>query len=200
MVVSLKEQMRIINKHWMEVLQCARTGECTGDDLATIHDLILDNSRGNVLDFSSPPWENAVLITPCNNIQGQWNELSMSKQQYKTGTLTYIAPAEDTTKQGILTKKQRLLVTRMAIDDPENLPTSVKLAVGMPVIVTENVSTSAGIANGTQGIISNIVLDPREPDDLEKCDEIKLHYPPLYITMKVNRPSQLARVTCHQLP
>lgn len=38
-------------------------------------------------------------------------------------------------------------------------------------MVTENVCTSAGIANGTRGIITSIILDPREP---------------LFIVIKVN--------------
>ncbi|KAI5984255.1 hypothetical protein EDC04DRAFT_2834046 [Pisolithus marmoratus] len=74
----------------------------------------------------------------------------------------------------------------MPIEDTSNLPTSCKVSVGMPVMVTENVCTSAGIANGTRGIITSIILDPREPNTVNDNEQIKLHYPPLFIVIKVN--------------
>lgn len=43
------------------------------------------------------------------------------------------------------------------------LPGRVELAVGMKVMILSNIAPRAGLANGSRGTISDIVLDPREP-------------------------------------
>lgn len=38
----------------------------------------------------------------------------------------------------------------------------VEIAIGMKIMVVLNVATEADIANGTQGTITDIILDPRD--------------------------------------
>ena len=47
-------------------------------------------------------------------------------------------------------------------DDLRRLHTQLKIAIGMKAMVTMNISTEADLANGTQGVINDIVLDHRE--------------------------------------
>ena len=45
-------------------------------------------------------------------------------------------------------------------EDWARLPDSLLLAVGLKVMVTHNIDTSWQVANGAQGVIMKILLDP----------------------------------------
>ena len=64
----------------------------------------------------------------------------------------------------------------------------IKFAIGMQVMVTLNVATEANLANGSRGVIQDIILDPRE--ELIKMDRdeegvVWLQYPPAMILFKL---------------
>jgi len=66
-----------------------------------------------------------------------------------------------------------------------NLADKVKLAVGMQVMVTLNLSTDKDLANGTRGTIKDILLDPQESTPIPDEDGvIHLAYPPALILFK----------------
>jgi len=57
--------------------------------------------------------------------------------------------------------------------------------VGMKTMITQNILTEAGIANGTRGIITDIILDPREPVTLPDNEgAIHLKYSPAMVLFK----------------
>ena len=74
----------------------------------------------------------------------------------------YICPAEDT--EGIarmpLSIARRVLVAGMQTRHCGNLEDEVKIAVGMKVMVTLNLSTNKDLANSTRGTIEEFILDP----------------------------------------
>jgi ATP-dependent exoDNAse (exonuclease V) alpha subunit len=60
----------------------------------------------------------------------------------------------------------------------------VEIAIGMEAMVTQNIATDASLANGSRGIILDIVLDPREEWQVPDVDEegvVKLTYPPAMV-------------------
>jgi len=60
------------------------------------------------------------------------------------------------------------------------------MAIGMKVMVTENMETDLDMANGSRGVIVNIILDadePPVPNDLV----VKLKMPLAYILIKLDR-------------
>ena len=99
----------------------------------------------------------------------------------------YICPAEDT--EGIartpLPIERHVLVAGMQGKACANLVDEVKIAVGMQVMVTLNLSTDKDLANGTRGTIEEIVLDPQEDCiELDEDGAIHLLYPPALILFK----------------
>lgn len=124
-------------------------GECTAQDLREICSLVITDDTCKVPDFNLPPWNDAVLITPRNSIRTRWNTLSIIKHCKYSGNLLYIAPAEDSTKDMPLSMRQRLATTKLSLDKTQHLPVEVQLAIGMKVIITENVALHANITNGS---------------------------------------------------
>ena len=73
-VVKLDEQIRIQDQLWNEILQCTRTGDCTKDDIVSIHKLILTSPNCDIPDFTLPLWNESILVTLRNSVQSVWNE------------------------------------------------------------------------------------------------------------------------------
>ena len=63
----------------------------------------------------------------------------------------------------------------------KDLPHKVELALGMKVMVTDNVETDLDITNGARGKIVGITLHPDEPPVDKNEAIVKLHYLPVYI-------------------
>jgi len=70
--------------------------------------------------------------------------------------------------------------------DPKGrkLPDVVEIAVGMPCMVTMNVKTEHDLANGTRGLIVDIILDMREREMQGEANISRLCFPPHYILLK----------------
>lgn len=64
-VVLLKQQCRIRDPTWHQLLRNLRQVACTSSDREQLHKLVLTHPECEVPDFSLPPWNEAVLITPC---------------------------------------------------------------------------------------------------------------------------------------
>lgn len=62
----------------------------------------------------------------------------------------------------------------------------VEIAVGMKVMVTQNVKMDLNITNGARGTIVKIVLHPDEPA-IDDKSLVTLKYLPAYILVKLNR-------------
>lgn len=188
-VVQLKQQIRITDVVWHDILQRARMGACTNDDLTEIRHLVLTNDTCVIPDFSVPPWNDAILITPRNSVQSKWNVRATEKHSTLSGEILYICPAEDSTHNMPLSPSQRLSVARMPLKDTENLPTMIRIVKGMRIMVTRNISTVANLSNGSRGRVTDIVLDPREPRiGIEAVKEriVFLHYPPAFLIIHLD--------------
>ena len=71
------------------------------------------------------------------------------------------------------------------------LSMKVQLSVGMSVMVTENVLTTASLTNGTRATISKIVVDPRKPAMKKKetdtiVSTVYLTFPSAYLVLDVD--------------
>jgi len=95
-------------------------------------------------------------------IQEEWNKAAIAHHCACTSNRLYICPAEDT--EGIahmpLPIERCVLVAGMQGKACANLADEVKIAVGMQVMVTLNLSTDNDLANSTRGTIEEIILDP----------------------------------------
>lgn len=189
-VVMLNKQMRIQDEIWHGILTRARSGTCSAGDLNVIHQLVLTHSGCNVPDFSIPPWDNAVLITPRNSVRTQWNDTAVRNHCKVHGHVLYVSCADDEINAEPLSHHQRLLVRHLSEEQTGHLCAELPLAIGLKMMITENITTVANIANGSRGVITSIVLDPREdahvPVQNNGVDIVKLMYPPSFIIIKLD--------------
>lgn len=185
-VVILKEQMRIRDARWMNILQRARTGDCTEDDVSEIRKLVVTEPDCSIPDFDEEPWSSAVLVTPRHGVRSPWNDAAIEKHCARTGNVLYTFDAEDTVgrERKELSMRERVIVAGMREKKTARLPNRTSVAVGMKAMVTWNISTDADLANGARGEIVDIVLDPRENPKALYGAAVKLEYPPAMILFK----------------
>jgi hypothetical protein len=186
-VVVLHEQMRVTDKEWRDFLTRLRYGRVQRRDLAMLRSLLLQNSP---IDFSSPPWADASLITPRHAVRVHWNQAASRKACSESGQRLLICHADDKIKNRALSLRERYALAQRSSGDGrrkrKDLPETIELAVGMKVMVTSNVATDLDITNGARGIISNIILNPEEPP-LQDDSIATLKYLPQCILVKLTR-------------
>jgi GTPase SAR1 family protein len=189
-VIELVQQKRITDPVWLEVLQNVRMGDCTPENLSEIRRLVLTNPACDIPDSLDTPWNDAILVTPRNCVRTIWNEAKLKEHCARTGNVLYIVDAEDTAGKNRrpLSAKERLTVAKMDIDVTESLENWVYLAVGMKAMVTKNIATDVGLANGSRGTIVNIVLDGRETTGPNNIVDGAVHltYPPAMVLFEPN--------------
>src|SRR5882762_6184877 len=90
----------------------------------------------------------------------------MQKHCAKTGNPLYVFDTEDLVGNARtpLNMEQKYVVASMKADDSNRQTGSnssrIEVAIGMKVMVTLNLATEADLANGTRGLIQDIVLQP----------------------------------------
>ena len=173
-----------------------RVGQCTSKDLNEIRKLIIGNPECPPTSFQTYPWSDAILVTTRHAVREAWNTASLNLHCHRTEHLKYIVPTEDYIKgpnPRSLTPIARLLVAGRGEKLTGKLGDRLELAIGMKVIVLLNLLTEADIANGTRGMIQDIVLDHREGRLLADDNGIvKLTYPPAMIVFKPNMRSNIS--------
>lgn len=180
-VVHLHEQMRIRDATWLGILDRSRTGNCSDEDIQEIRKLVLTNPKCDIPNFSLPPWDNVILVTPRNSVRTAWNEKMLRAHCQKTNQTHYVVYAEDTCGRNPLNREQRLAIAHLKLDKTNRLPNKLELAIGMKAMVLENIAPDAGVANGSRGEIIDIVLDPREPELDQYTHSVQLLYPPAVV-------------------
>lgn len=183
-VIKLDQQMRVRDHIWNDILQRTRTGDCSSADIAEIKKLVLLNPDCDKPDFSVPPWDNAILVTPRNAVRALWNAEMLIKHCKKTGNKHYVFYALDSVKGQCLSRSQRLLVANMKLTQTGNLASRVDLAIGMKAMILANIATDADLANSSRGIVTDIILHPDEIIADEHTDVTVLSYPPIAVLFK----------------
>ena len=183
-VIRLDQQIRIRDVGWMEILNRTRTGDCTYQDIVAMKKLVLTNPECDIPDFTQPPWSDTILVTSWNCVRNRWNELMLEQHTRRAGQIKYVLYAFDRTNGQPLTKQQQLAVAHLKLDDTNHLPHKVELVIGMKAMVTMNISTETDLANGSRGVVEDIILDPREKIDVNHATTIQLQYPPAAVLFK----------------
>jgi len=173
-VVHLKEKVRITDPNLLDLMQHVRHSSCRAHHIKLLRSLIITSSLCPPIDFTTLPWNEAVIVTPRHSVRKHWNAIMAQTLCRRMSGRFAVA-----------TKKQRK--HREKHDERAALPNKVKLAKGMKVMVTFNVETDLDIGNGARGEITEITLDERETTFLPIVPIVKLTYPPSYILVKMNR-------------
>lgn len=176
--------MRIVDSEWDELLKRARTGDCTKRDIDELNKLVLTNVQCEIPDFTKQPWMDAVLVTPRNGLRILWNEKKLKQHCRRTGHTRFTLYACDSTKDEPLTIQQRLVIAGLKPADTNSLPNKVEIAVGIPVMVLTNIDMDCDLANGSRGVIVDILLDLREMTQAMVSENVRLTHPPAAILFK----------------
>jgi hypothetical protein len=190
-VVILKEQKRVLDPIWLTFLHHLRAGQVSDDDLKMLRSLIITKTN-NITEFSTPPWKDASLVTPRHAVCIRWNEEALRKVCQENGRRIYVCTADDTSQGRPLNLKERCLLERHRTKKgkgnrmTKDLPYQVEIAIGMMVMVTENVEIDLDITNGARGEIVAIILHETEPPIGEGA-VVNLTRLPAYILVKLSR-------------
>jgi hypothetical protein len=189
-VVILKEQHRIKDAIWMDFLHHLRNGSVQDHHICMLKKQVIGSTEETLVDFDSPPWNDASLVTPRHAVRSEWNAIAVRKWCRDTGQQLYTCRAEDTFKGRLLTLVERYAVAARIKEEKrrkrKELSPEVELAIGMKVMVTSNVETDLDITNGARGEIVDIILHPDEPV-ITNQPIVNLVHMPLYILVKLTR-------------
>jgi hypothetical protein len=175
---------------WHEILQALRFGRIQEGHLQMLQSLLIQKNPQD--DYSSAPWDDAVLITPRHGVRTQWNEASLRRHcRFKKRQL-FICPAQDRIQNQVLSPAEWVAVKLRSQrtnrqNQKKNLPEQVRFAIGAKVLVTQNIDVDIDVTNGARGEIVDIVLHPDEPPIPQVSSEVHLQYLPLYILVKMAR-------------
>jgi hypothetical protein len=94
-VIQLREQIRIKDDVWHDVLQHVRYGDCRQHHINIIKKLIITNPDTPTTDYNAEPWKNARLVTPRHAVRTQWNSAAIRKHCKETHHRLYVCSTED---------------------------------------------------------------------------------------------------------
>lgn len=201
-VVILRDQVRIQDKDWLEVLQAACHGGCNAHThLPMIQSLILNNTPVSPNELECDPWQQVVLITSRHALRNNWNSRALRDHCRRNNVPMIVAPADNVVKRRGMEPRQLTSQEHAVLEskDPKGrkLPDVIELAIGMPCMVTMNVKTEQDLANGTRSQIVDIILDPKEREINTNTTVIQLTVPPCYILFK---PDETRAASLEGLP
>ncbi|GLB44644.1 putative G-quadruplex DNA unwinding [Lyophyllum shimeji] len=194
-VVILKEQMRVSDPVWLDFLRHLRTGHVQEHHITMLRELIVGHPGTQAPDFGEEPWSNASLVTPRHAVRTEWNSAAIRKMCHDSGRQLFVCTAEDTVKGARpLTMQEKYCFESRHLQRNKgkrgrrkaDLPRKIELAIGMKVMVTDNIETDLDVTNGARGEVVDIILHPDEQLNGNSAI-VHLCYLPLYILVKLHR-------------
>ena len=195
-VVILRKQWRVTDPTWQDFLTHLRYGRVQEHHLTMLHHQIVEHPHCLPTDFSTPPWNEAALVTPRHAVHTLWNDSAVCKHCSESHQQLFICPAEDRINGRKLTLPEHYgVATHKAVINMESgskkqrhwkndLPDTIQIAIGMKVMVTENIETDLDIMNRARGEIVDIILDPDKPP-ISNDPIVTLKCLPAYILVKM---------------
>jgi len=181
-VVQLKQPMRQIDDlFYANILESMRHGKLSEDQRQALRSKILGDDR-----IANPEWRDAVFLVSRNQIRVQMNFDATKEYADKMKQFVVYSCAEDTYKKIPLKgSKRRSFLS--ASDTKENALSGIlPLSIGMKVVLTVNICTNDGLANGVEGILRQIVFDKDSVDRASsKKKKIVLKRVPKYVTVEL---------------
>ena len=191
-VVILKEQMRVTDPIWRDLLVHLRHGRIQEQHIQILRSLVLHRSQSKEpVDFKSEPWSSVPLVTPRHAVRKTWNESAARKACRETGNQLFICTAEDTIGGRELNLPERYAVAMRSKTQNrrkrKDLPWRIEIAKGMKVLVTDNIETDLDVTNGARGEVVDIILHPDEPPISDSDPIVHLQHLPAYLLVKLSR-------------
>ncbi|CAK5281207.1 unnamed protein product [Mycena citricolor] len=185
-VVILKQQMRDTDVVWLDFLRHLRVGDVQEHHLAMLRTLVIRPQD----NMNTGPWKDATLVS-----DDLWRKVQILTSDKKVTPRhgIFICKAEDSYRGEALSMKDRYALAehlcskkRTKNSMKKDLVHSMELAIGMEVLVTNNIETDLDLTNGARGIIQSIVLHPDE-GELGHETIVMLKKLPAYILVRFER-------------
>ena len=154
-VVGLHEVMRQAgpdNAYFVSLLMRLRNGKCNLEDYETLNGRLVDNVKPNWKD-----WQNVPIIVSDNATKDAINNrATITFAQNTHAKLDWYYASDQ--RGGKIIHQETLENYLQTLDSGQTNQRlgKIPLAIGMPVMVTQNFDVSAGIVNGTTGILQSI--------------------------------------------
>jgi len=164
------------------LLDALREGRLTEEHRAILRSRILGDDR-----VKSPEWKDAAIIVTRNELRVQLNFDAVIEYANDHGQPVIYSCAEDTFRRTLLTGSNRRKFLSAPDTKDNALSGILPLSVGMKVVLTVNICTVDGLANGAQGILRRIVYDDENVDTAssQPGKAIVLKKPPKYVVLEL---------------
>ena len=143
------------------------------------------------VDFQKEPWNNASLVMPRHAVRMDWNEAATHQFCHETHQPIFVCVADDMVAGRPLTAcESDMLESRHDVsgrgrgERSKGLVKEIRLAIGMKVMVTDNIETNLDLTNEAQGEIVDIILHADEPL-ISNLRVVFLQHLPSYILVKL---------------
>ncbi|KAJ6555788.1 hypothetical protein B0H19DRAFT_1292693, partial [Mycena capillaripes] len=142
-------------KAFVELLARLREGRCTDADFETLNSRVLTRSRPN---WNDSDLQNAPVIVSQNELKDALNERAARAYAARSGNDLQWYYARDTRSNGqpVTDVLREHLLSKMHSGETKYRLGRLPLAVGMPVMITQNFDVQNGIVNGATGIVKQI--------------------------------------------
>ncbi len=179
--VLLREHYRARDEAVYSVLDHIRCGNATATDMELLHSRTFRFSGGP--DPNDKEWCMAVLIMKRNNVQEAWSNIASLRHAVDNGTQIFISPSIN---EGIECD-HRKMVWRAADSKTGFLATWNVLCIDTSAIVKYNMAVKLSVANGTKGIIQEVIPDPEDTIGWKwTCNQVvKLTKPPICVKVEL---------------
>ena len=186
--IFLKTQHRIIDERYKSFVNNFRKGEADYLDEKYLKGLVIDKEntlrRGHLAHLKEDP----LIIVMNNELRYYINNVKAKQHALALGEKLLLNVANDKSKTSVSSKHRRSLLLKSDGPATNYLAGLLPLFRGMVVMVKKNFGTEIGISNGTTGVITEIVLDPREMIDYRSDEPHFLRFHPVSIYVKVDSP------------
>ncbi len=150
--IILREQNRIQDETYADILSRLATGTCTVKDFQLLNTRIIGKVDINTKKFCDAP-----VIVPGNNLRREVNRLFAKKAASASGQHMIFSIAKDFSAKYDLPPSKLIRLQKLSYTETGNLPGELELFIGMPVVLTMNLAVEAKLSNGSMGNITKIV-------------------------------------------
>jgi hypothetical protein len=143
-------------ENFVALLGRLREGSCTDEDFETLNSRLITRVRP---DWTESRFRNIPIIVSSNELKDALNIKASNAYAARTGQSLNWYHAVDTRSDGTLVSDPMLrehLLSKLHSGQTNYRLGRLPLAIGMPVMITQNFDVQSGIVNGTTGIVKQI--------------------------------------------
>jgi hypothetical protein len=186
-VVHLKKPMRQIgDATYAALLENMRDGKLTQEQREILRSRIIGDDQ-----VAMREWRQAVFIVTKNDERVQLNLEAAKEHAHDLQQIIYYSCAEDTYQRHPLHGRRRLHFLSASDTKENSLCGILPLTIGMKATITVNICIKDGLANGTEGIIRQIIYEKDSVNYMHLQEEnaynnaVELGKVPKYVVMEL---------------